>query len=274
MGQLQLRGDTLVTGGSDGSVRVWSLKTFSPIHRLAAHDNSVTSLQFDDSRIVSGGSDGRVKVWDLARGQLVRELGQPAEAVWRVVFEEEKAVVLASRGGKTVMEVWSFAPPEDPLEARRYGTPTASSVSMLVANASDRRAASNSLLEDGSISEPPASPLPLRDESMRGPGPSGLSHQLHGDDDGPHYYDDTGRIEPVASSSSRQEELHEQEYEDELTQEEAMMQDVVMSDEIDGVPKSPVLSNARASAPTAEESASGAVQSSSSVVRAGSFLMD
>lgn len=105
VGQLQLKNDTLVTGGSDGSVRVWSLQTYSAIHRLAAHDNSVTSLQFDESRIVSGGSDGRVKVWDLERGCLVRELGSPAEAVWRVVFEDEKAVVLASRGGKTVMEV-------------------------------------------------------------------------------------------------------------------------------------------------------------------------
>ena len=105
VGQLQLRNDTLVTGGSDGSVRVWSLQTYSAIHRLAAHDNSVTSLQFDESRIVSGGSDGRVKVWDLERGTLVRELGSPAEAVWRVVFEDEKAVVLASRNGKTVMEV-------------------------------------------------------------------------------------------------------------------------------------------------------------------------
>ncbi len=105
VGQLQLRNDILVTGGSDGSVRVWSLQTYSAIHRLAAHDNSVTSLQFDDNRIVSGGSDGRVKVWDLERGVLIRELGSPAEAVWRVVFEDEKAVVLASRNGKTVMEV-------------------------------------------------------------------------------------------------------------------------------------------------------------------------
>ncbi|KAF2767244.1 WD40 repeat-like protein, partial [Teratosphaeria nubilosa] len=127
VGQLQLRNDTLVTGGSDGSVRVWSLQTYSAIHRLAAHDNSVTSLQFDDGRIVSGGSDGRVKVWDLQGGCLVRELGSPAEAVWRVVFEEEKAVVLASRGGKTVMEVWSFAPPPDlPSTSASYLSPTAS----------------------------------------------------------------------------------------------------------------------------------------------------
>jgi F-box and WD-40 domain protein CDC4 len=54
-----------------------------------------------------------VKVWDLERGSLVRELGSPAEAVWRVVFEDEKAVVLASRNGKTVMEVRPI--PEQPL---------------------------------------------------------------------------------------------------------------------------------------------------------------
>jgi F-box and WD-40 domain protein CDC4 len=79
----------------------------APIHRLAAHDNSVTSLQFDDSRVVSGGSDGRVKVWDLKTGQLVRELTAPADAVWRVAFEEEKCVVMASRSGRTIMEVRS-----------------------------------------------------------------------------------------------------------------------------------------------------------------------
>ncbi|EHY58179.1 hypothetical protein HRR83_004961 [Exophiala dermatitidis] len=118
VGQLQMRGDTLVTGGSDGSVRVWSLQTNTPIHRLAAHDNSVTSLQFDDHRIVSGGSDGRVKIWSLETGQLVRELSQPAEAVWRVAFEEEKAVIMASRSNRTVMEVWSFSPPEEPWERR------------------------------------------------------------------------------------------------------------------------------------------------------------
>jgi F-box and WD-40 domain protein CDC4 len=107
VGQLQMRGNTLVTGGSDGSVRVWSLEKMAPIHRLAAHDNSVTSLQFDDTRVVSGGSDGRVKVWDLKTGQLVRELTAPADAVWRVAFEEEKCVVMASRSNRTIMEASS-----------------------------------------------------------------------------------------------------------------------------------------------------------------------
>ncbi|KAF1967789.1 F-box/WD repeat-containing protein pof1 [Bimuria novae-zelandiae CBS 107.79] len=123
VGQLQMRDDILVTGGSDGSVRVWSLADYQPIHRLAAHDNSVTSLQFDNTRIVSGGSDGRVKVWDLKKGTLVRELSTPAEAVWRVVFEEEKAVIMAARSGRTIMEVWSFAPPEEEVEDFRSSSP-------------------------------------------------------------------------------------------------------------------------------------------------------
>lgn len=110
-----MRGNTLVTGGSDGSVRVWSLERNACVHRLAAHDNSVTSLQFDETRIVSGGSDGRVKVWDLQTGALVRELSSPAEAVWRVAFEDEKAVILAMRASRTIMEVYSFSPPPESL---------------------------------------------------------------------------------------------------------------------------------------------------------------
>ena len=34
-------------------------------------------------RLVSGGSDGRVKIWDTYTGCLIRELSQPAVAVWR-----------------------------------------------------------------------------------------------------------------------------------------------------------------------------------------------
>jgi len=105
VGQLQMQGDTLVTGGSDGSIRVWSLTKMAPIHRLAAHDNSVTSLQFDSARIVSGGSDGRVRIWSLQTSQLLRELSAPAQDVWRVAFEEDKAVIMVNRGGRTVMEV-------------------------------------------------------------------------------------------------------------------------------------------------------------------------
>lgn len=58
-----------------------------------------------DYNSVTGGNDGRVKLWDLRTGQFIRELSKPCEAVWRVTFLVDKCVVLAKRAGKTVMEV-------------------------------------------------------------------------------------------------------------------------------------------------------------------------
>lgn len=65
VGQLQLDPytDTLLTGGSDGRVIVFSLESYRPVHVLEAHSTSVTCLQFDKRFIVTGGNDGRIKLW-------------------------------------------------------------------------------------------------------------------------------------------------------------------------------------------------------------------
>lgn len=111
--QLQMKGDTLVSGGSDGAIRVWDLKDYKCVARIAAHDNSVTCLQFDNERIVSGGSDGKVRVWRLSDGQYLRDLSSQFEVVWRVAIKDDEIIILASRGGKAIMEVTSFIPPVD-----------------------------------------------------------------------------------------------------------------------------------------------------------------
>ncbi|GAA5837862.1 hypothetical protein JCM5353_006448 [Sporobolomyces roseus] len=106
---------TLITGGSDGRVIVFDLSTFDTIHRLCAHDNSVTCLQVDERFIVTGGNDGRIKLWDFRTGLLVRELSEPCGAVWRVVFRDDKCVTLCRRDGKTLMDVRTFRPSEEEL---------------------------------------------------------------------------------------------------------------------------------------------------------------
>lgn len=138
VGQLQLLSSTLVTGGSDGRAIIFSLPPTTPIpsssapsclsssssspsspippatlHRLCAHDNSITCLQFDDRFLITGGSDGHVKLFELKTGVLIRELTEPCEAVWRVCFREDKCVVMCKRGGRTVMEILSFRPSEE-----------------------------------------------------------------------------------------------------------------------------------------------------------------
>ena len=136
--QLQLSQHLLVTGGSDGRVITFSLSTFQPLHRIAAHDSSVTSLQFDASSfsgggdngngggdgdissdgaregqfLVTAGNDGRVKLWELATGRWIRDLSDVSTSVWKVgcVWGSGCVAVMCRREGKTVVEVWSMRP--------------------------------------------------------------------------------------------------------------------------------------------------------------------
>ncbi|KAJ7623604.1 WD40-repeat-containing domain protein [Roridomyces roridus] len=119
----------LVTGGSDGRVITFSLSDYTPLHRIAAHDSSVTSLQFDARWLVTAGNDGRVRLWEIKTGAYVRELSEAGESVWKVCFGGgteaaenfaaapsghdgggDVIAIMCKRGGKSVIEVWSQRP--------------------------------------------------------------------------------------------------------------------------------------------------------------------
>ncbi|BGO91226.1 hypothetical protein NBRC10512_001289 [Rhodotorula toruloides] len=99
VGQLHLdpHTGTLVSGGSDGRVIVYSLATYEPLHRINAHKSSVTCLQFDERFIVSGGNDGRIKLWDMRTGTYIRDLADQTSGIWRVIVRDDKCIVLSRR---------------------------------------------------------------------------------------------------------------------------------------------------------------------------------
>ncbi|KAF9944449.1 hypothetical protein BGZ70_004634, partial [Mortierella alpina] len=108
VGQLQLSGDNLMTGGGDGFMYLWNLRTFECQYRVQAHDQSVTSLCFDAKRIVTGGNDGAVKLWDRETGKFIRLLTKTDAAIWRVSICEERVVMCMQKNGRTAMEVMCF----------------------------------------------------------------------------------------------------------------------------------------------------------------------
>lgn len=109
VGQLQVSGDNhLMTGGGDGYMYLWNLKTFKYLYRVQAHDQSVTSLCFDAKRIVTGGNDGAVKLWDRDTGKFIRLLTKTDAAIWRVAICEERIVMCMQKNGRTAMEVMCF----------------------------------------------------------------------------------------------------------------------------------------------------------------------
>jgi len=73
----------------------------------------VTSLQFDHNFLVTGGNDGRVRLFETKTGNYVRELSEPSESVWKVAYRKDVCAVMCKRGGKTVMEIWSYKPREE-----------------------------------------------------------------------------------------------------------------------------------------------------------------
>ena len=90
----------------------FSLSDYSVLQRIAAHDSSVTSLQFNNNFLVTGGNDGRVRLFETQTGNHVRELSDPSESVWKVAYGKETCAVMCKRAGNTVMEIWSMKPKE------------------------------------------------------------------------------------------------------------------------------------------------------------------
>jgi WD40 repeat protein len=57
----------IVSGGDDGTVRLWTLAGEPAAEPFKGHEDAVSSVAFspDGTRIVSGGDDGTVRLWTL-----------------------------------------------------------------------------------------------------------------------------------------------------------------------------------------------------------------
>ncbi|ORZ02494.1 WD40-repeat-containing domain protein [Syncephalastrum racemosum] len=109
----------LVSGGSDGCIRVWDLCSFECIRQIAAHDNSVSCLHANHKRILSGSTDGHVFLWSIETGDKIREFTQPGRTVWKLQFTDSRAVVVVQRRrhrfADTAIELHVFDDPQSPL---------------------------------------------------------------------------------------------------------------------------------------------------------------
>ena len=70
-------GDRIVSGGDNGTVRVWDAASGAEFKVLRGHAGRVEAAGFAPAgdRIVSGGQDGTVRLWDAASGAELKVLG-------------------------------------------------------------------------------------------------------------------------------------------------------------------------------------------------------
>ena len=103
-------GRQIVSGGEDGTVRVWDVASGAQVAQLAGHDGWVWSVGFspDGRQIVSGGDDSTVRVWDVASGAQVAQLAGHEGSVRSVGFSPDGRQIV-SGGDDSTVRVWDVA---------------------------------------------------------------------------------------------------------------------------------------------------------------------
>ena len=118
-----LPGGQVVSGGTDGRVRVWDpAAAGSASVELGRHDGEVLGLAvLPGGQVVSGGTDGRVRVWDpVAPAAGPTELGCHYDVVTAVAVTPDGRVLSGGRDGRVL--VWDLAAPAaGPRELGRHG---------------------------------------------------------------------------------------------------------------------------------------------------------
>ncbi len=99
-------GGRIVTGGSDGTARVWDAATGRQLLIFSGHSNSISSVVFssDGQRIVTGSFDGTAKVWDSASGRQFQTFKGHTGPIRSVAFSPDGQRIVT--GGDNGAEVW------------------------------------------------------------------------------------------------------------------------------------------------------------------------
>jgi len=91
-------GTMLATGGSDGSLRLWSMETGAQILILdASSSSSIDALAFTHAgdRLVASDSSGAITVWSLADNQIISAFGQGSQPTQSLSISPNDNTVLA-----------------------------------------------------------------------------------------------------------------------------------------------------------------------------------
>ncbi|EGX49525.1 hypothetical protein AOL_s00078g14 [Orbilia oligospora ATCC 24927] len=112
VGLLDLSHDYLVSAAADASLRIWDPETGQLRHTLSAHTGAITCFQHDGHKVISG-SDGTLKMWNIKTGRFIRDLLTNLSGVWQVKFNERRCVAAVQRENLTFIEVLDFGAARD-----------------------------------------------------------------------------------------------------------------------------------------------------------------
>ncbi len=101
-------GQTIVSGGTDGTVRLWNLQGLPLAEPLRGHEDNVNSVAIsaDGQTIVSGGGDGTVRLWNRQGLSLAEPLRGHQGVVLSVAISADGQTIV-SGGGDGTVRLWN-----------------------------------------------------------------------------------------------------------------------------------------------------------------------
>ena len=98
-------GARLLSGGSDGTLRLWEAASGRELAVLEGHKGQVSSVAWspDGARLLSGGGDGTVRLWEVASGRELAVLEGHKGPVWSVGWSPDGGLWAAGMFGLVLL---------------------------------------------------------------------------------------------------------------------------------------------------------------------------
>ena len=100
-------GQWVVSGGTDGDIRVWNLMSQKELMRLVGHKDSIYTVAYspDGSRIASASADETVMIWDVETGQQLMILQGHDDEVESASFSPDGRQIISASDDSTI-KLW------------------------------------------------------------------------------------------------------------------------------------------------------------------------
>jgi WD40 repeat protein len=104
-------GQTLISGSTDTTIKLWNLHTGELLHTLTGHSAAVVSVAInpDKQTLASSSTDGIINIWNLQTGKLVQTLSGCSPIAFSPVRAASpqgfgKTLVSGGKGG--IIKIW------------------------------------------------------------------------------------------------------------------------------------------------------------------------
>ena len=101
-------GRAALSGGSDGTTRLWDVASGHELRTFTGHSGRVVAFSPDGRIALSGSSDGTARLWDAASGREIRTFTGHSGAITSIVFSPDGRTALSGSNDKRI-KLWDVA---------------------------------------------------------------------------------------------------------------------------------------------------------------------